>query len=276
MSATVFLPYRAEFGFIVMAHSPQVYAVDGPKVVFIEYGLEALYPGCRYIYVERREDRLRRAGVENKFTRKIRREWEKVLVKEYGRVDWVLPDYRAPRKYFVPEPFEEVVGLPSEIDLVICPRRRAYGADKNWAHWSDLVKRLKDAGFRVFAAGHPATSFCELDCPTAWGPEIPTDRYLDVTIEAMKRAKAVIATDNGLAHLAVVCGKPLILISHGEGLVADGVDDVGKPYWPIKLKEYYFRENHLNVPIHVVHHAWYSCEPVVSAAVRLLPRFKTV
>ena len=39
---------------------------------------------------------------------------------------------------------------------------------------------------------------------------------LDATVEAMLSAKVVVATDSGLAHLAILCGRPLILISDGE------------------------------------------------------------
>ena len=168
----------------------------------------------------------------------------------------------------MPQPMVVMGGVPDEIDVVVCPRKREYGKDKNWQHWHSLVDTLMLHGLSVFAAGHPNASYNSLSCKCAWSPDMG-DRYLDNSIAAMLRAKIVLATDGGLAHLALMCGKPLLLISHGEGLVADGVDDVGKPYWPIKL-ERFVKENHCDAPIWVVYDAWHSSLPAAAGILHLL------
>ena len=71
----------------------------------------------------------------------------------------------------------------------------------------------------------------------------------------------------GLAHLAVLCGAPLLLITH-NGLVAPGPvsgseGQVLEPgYWTVRLEEYYQRANHTGSPINVSN-AWQSPETVL-------------
>jgi len=255
----VFLPYRGEFGFVVMAHSPQVYAHSGPKIACIEEGNEALYPGCQYEYVTRREDCERRARNEPG----LLTIWADEIKKRYPNATLVFPDSRAKRKYFIPQPHESVCVEPA--DVVVCPRYRMYGANKNWAHWPTLIKALQGEGLKVFAAGAPDSSGA-VRCPKAWDYK----RYLDASIAAMHAAKLVISTDAGLAHLAVVCGRPLALITHGKGLVADGKCDKGKPYWPVKMDKYYHRENHTGSEIRQIHHAWHGIDRVMRVVREML------
>ncbi len=257
----VFLPYRAEFGYICIAHAPQVYAEKGPKAVIIEPGLEALYPGCKFAYIEPKNDDDRRVRIEVDYLLELSQTFQKALARDFGAFEYVMPDLKAGREYFVPQPCN-VTGVPENIDVVVCPRKRNYGSDKNWQHWQELINAYVEAGLSVFAAGHPATSFPVKNCATAWRGWYKNGRCLDNTIAAMLKAKVVVATDNGLAHLALMCGKPLVLISHKDGLVAEGVDDIGKPYWPIHM-DVFERENHREAPIHVVHDCWHSIKPVL-------------
>lgn len=252
----LFLPFRGEFGFVIMYHAPQVHAAIRPgDLVCCERGNEALYPGAeRYVLVDRPVDAERRNGQEPELTARLRKRYG-------GEYEVVAPDVKAPRKYFVPQPHHRF-GIKA--DIVVCPRKREYGPDKNWLHWQELTNRIVEDGMTPFAAGAPDSSF-PVSCECSWD----YDRFLDATIEAMLSAKIVIATDAGLAHLAVLCGRPLLMISHGPGLVAFGKDDRGKPYWPIHMDR--FRaENHLNAPIRVVQNAWFSAEKVYFAATEFL------
>lgn len=261
----IFLPYRAEFGFVCMAHAPQVHHTmqDGKtSVVCIEEGNEALYPGMEgYMHIRRRNDDERRQFLEKEWTQG---QIIPNLERRYGPdLDYVWPDVKAPRKYFVPQPFDH-----SEIacDVVICPRKRAYGSDKNWQHWQSLAESLSDIGYHVFAAGAPDSSdHVKTNAGAAWDH----GRFLDATIVAMLSAKLVIATDNGLGHLAMMCGRPLALISYKNGLVAPGEDDVGNNYWPIKLNRYQ-RANHKKARITVMHNTWNDPSAVLELARRLL------
>lgn len=198
--------YRGEFGWKIMRHVPQAMTLclREPTVVEIEDGEEALYPAAdSWAIVPRDTDdkdrRVRPHDLNVNLTR------------------------------FVPRPYRE---QDVECDIVVCPRKREYGAEKNWPHWPRLVSMLRIRGAKVFAGGAPDSSY-DVPCHLAWEHR----RFLDATIEAMLSARLVIATDAGLAHLAVLCGRPLLLITY-HGLVAPGpVRNVhGKKvlaeYWP--------------------------------------------
>lgn len=268
----VALPYRGEFGFVCMFHAPQVRALKQPKVAYIEEGNEALYPGCcHYRYVERRADEDRRARTE----KSLLREYEQKARREFGdscRI--VLPNQDASREYFVPRPYK----LPAKHaqflfhrrtrpEVVLCPRKREYGSDKNWPCWDFVAESLRSTGVRSFSVGHPESSYSMEGFPSAWTPD--EGRYLDVTIAAMNQADVVVATDNGLAHLAMMCGKPVFMVSYKNGLVSPGTDDVGKPYWPIK-RHRYDRENHRDAPFEIVPHSWRNPHKIVQAVLGFL------
>lgn len=211
--------FRGEFGLKVRYHVPRVYALGEGHVIQIEQGEEALYPlAAEWRYLPRARDEDRHG-----------------------------PGATAPgkvEKRFVPKPF---VAQDVKADVVICPRWRKYGNGKNWKHWEDLCE-LPGA----FAAGAPDSS-AEVSCERAWD----YNRFLDASIEAMVGARLCVATDAGLAHLAVLCGTPLLLITY-RGLVAPGavLDSEGRPhekaYWPVKLEEYYLKANHTGSPIVLV------------------------
>ena len=262
----IFLPCRGEFGWIVMAHAPQVHAAIEPgDMVCCLPGLEAIYPGAAsYFHVEPLHDReqagmsLRDPGLAP---------LAQTLQSHHPDAQLIAPCPKAPRRYFLPAP-TSVYGLAC--DVVVCPRRRGYGADKNWPHWQEATDRLIDRGLRVFAAGTKASSFDLRGVPRAWD----YDRPLDATIEAMSSSHLVLATDSGLAHLAVMCGRPLLMISHGEGLVAPGLNDDGKPYWPIQMDRF-AQENHLSSSITVLSHAWDDLQRVMDAAASALAKEST-
>jgi hypothetical protein len=260
----VILPLRAEFGLKLWWFVPAVHAIDDPeKVVFIEPGEEALYPSAaRLIEVDRQEDSLRR----NRYSRDrdfVSFQKLRAIQMFGGDADFVEPAPSWPGKRFVPEPRQRV-GITC--DVVVAPRKRSYGAEKNWPHWGTLTNGLKASGYDVFAAGAPDSSY-DVNLHRAWDHE----RFFDASLEAILASKLVISTDAGIAHLAVLCGKPLLMITHGEGLVAPGPssDENGRvmdeQYWPVKIDRY--REaNHLGAPIMLLHHAWYDPGLVIDAA----------
>jgi len=203
--------------------------------------------------VERKEDAKRRNGYMDDvaFTRQIREEVET----RYGKaVSWLKPDASWPRRYFTPVP--HVWQMIDPPDVVICPRRRAYGSGKNWPHWEPLRAALEDSGLTAFSGGAQDSSDLSVGGPHAWN----YDRPLDATIEAMLSARLVVATDAGLAHLAVLCGRPLLMITW-NGLVAPGpvTNEDGKVfeprYWPPKM-ERYEAANHTGSMISVMHDVW--------------------
>jgi len=264
----VCLPYRGEFGFNVMMHAPMVNAIEGPKVVVCERGNEALYPtAAEIIHVGRRPDEDRRARMESEMLERWIINNEGALLHRYGIIQWVYPDHDAPRKYFVPSPLRPTPLADAEVpEIVLCPRDRFYGSDKNWPHWKELSFALAATGRSTVAVGAPDSSKA-LGCPCLWEGEQYT--YLDETLAAMLQAKLVIATDAGLAHLAVQCGARVLLITHGDGLVAPGADDKGKPYWSV-MWERFRAENHTLSPIYAIHNAWEDMNVTLDAILGLL------
>lgn len=233
--------FRHELGLKIRFHVPHIYAL-GPRIIEIEEGEEPLYPrATEWRVVPRAHDDTRQKG----------------------------PGERFPQERFVPEPY---VRQGIKADVVICPRFRKHGLSKNWPreNWQMLADELPG----VIAAGAADSSYdlSMLDAPRAW--DYP--RCLDASIEAIRSARLVIATDAGLAHLAVLCGKPLLLISFG-GLVAPGpvVSAEGRviqpAYWPVKWMHYYANPtvNHTNAYLEMID-GWEHPEKVLARAKEIL------
>lgn len=259
----IIAPYRGEFGFRCMYHAPWVNAMPGTKTVIMEKGFEALYPNCDFIYMrDYREDADRRARPETE----LEQLWEERLrgtFKKYMKTPFPL-DQAMPRKYFIPKPYGDV-SQAKLYDVTVCPRKRGYGADKNWPYWIELAEKLQRHNMRIFSAGHPESSYM-IDSDAAWNRG---GGYLDETIHAMLHSRIVVATDAGLAHLALMCGRPLLMITHKDGLVAPGTDDVGNDYWPVRMDRYN-EENHTNAPIIQIHDGWDGADVVLDNVLRFL------
>lgn len=228
-----------EFGLLLRFVVPHVHALclERPRIVEAEVGTEALWPlAAELRMVPRPNDDTRQKG----------------------------PGRRFPEARFVPEPF---IRQGIKADVVICPRLRKHGSAKNWPHWSALTDLPG-----VFAAGAPDSSYdlAMLDAPRAWDYA----RFLDASIEAIRSARLVIATDAGLAHLAVLCGTPLLLIAY-QGLVAPGpvmnADGriVQRAYWPVKWADYYESANHTGAHLEMID-GWENPERVKARALELM------
>jgi len=255
------LPFRGEFGIKLLRHICRVHAIEhSHKIIVCEKGDEGLYPTarefliCAYnVDVEKRDQPI----VDKDFIISFLNREISPRLNPGDSVVW--PGFEGPRAYFVPQPYLRVEHdiVP---DVVICPRKRAYGSSKNWPHWKLLVEELLSVGIRnIVAAGAPDSSDRQLEnvIPCSW----TVTRNLDCTLAWMNSCKVVVSTDNGLAHLAVWCGKYLLLISHSDGIVAPGpvTDQNGnliKPhYWKINLGQFQ-SENHLKSAIEVAPNSW--------------------
>lgn len=269
---TVVPPFRGELGIMIRYHVPAVYALPRPVVVCHEPGKEALYPDCERIMVTSRPDKERRwiYGRDDAFVKK----WIKKLRRMYPKAHVVMPDDRKPdrkEKRFIPDPFVEQRNGQAPPEVVLCPRKREYADERNWDGWMTVAKDLCDRGVRVFAAGTRETSYNIESHERSW----QYTRKLDATIEALKASKLVVATDAGVAHLAVLCGAPLLLVASNGGLAAPGPrrDDDGKithETWPIRLKEYYEKANHTGSMIEMVPHGWENSEQVVNRVLEIV------
>lgn len=205
-------------------------AALGPVVVEHESGEDALFPFAR----ERR-----------------------IVPRVHDDTRQKGPGIRFPQKRFIPEPY---VRQNIRADVVIAPRKRQHGASKNWPHWEALTDLPG-----VFAAGAPDSSY-DVQIPRAWD----YDRFLDASIEALRSSRLCIATDAGIAHLAVLCGTPLLLITY-RGLVSPGPvvsaegNVIQKAYWPVKFEEYFAKANHTNAHIEMLD-GWENPERVLQRA----------
>ena len=245
-------PARFEFGLQIRYHVPAVYAMGRPLVVCIEPGMEALYPKAEHLLVQRRPDTERKDlyGKDRVFVRM----WVERLRELYPGCRIEMPEryetHRAMRR-FIPQPFvRQGVG---KAQVVLCPRKREVGPERNWPGWSALSTALAALGYSTFAAGKRETS--DLSAVAHWHAW-DYDRELDATIEAMLSASLVVSTDAGLAHLAILCGRPLLLVGHGK-LPAPGAR------WEIRLQEYYQNANHQQAPISIEGGGWYDPAVVV-------------
>lgn len=228
--------YFGEFGLAIRYFIPHVAALCslGRYTVEIEEGQEALYPFAA--------------------------EW-KIMPRPHDDERNQGPGERFPQKRFVPEPH---IRQGIKCDVVIAPRKRNHGSAKNWPHWEALTELPN-----VFAAGAPDSSY-DLQVPRSWDYA----RFLDASIEAIRSARLVIATDAGLAHLAVLCGTPLLMVTY-RGLVAPGpVEDAHghrfqEAYWPCKWEEYYTSVNHTGTHLEMID-GWERPERVLRRAKEII------
>lgn len=247
-------PCRGEFGLKIRYHVPQVHALvrkGGEVVVFHEEGEEALYPGvARRIVVAGIPDDNRR-GMWPKTDRDEARRLA-LSVFPGARLFWSEAKAGREEARFLPDP-SRPPSFPTA-PVVICPRFRRYGSAKNWDGWAYLARAL---GPIAVAAGNAEASYTgvdELVSYSTWRSARP----LDATIRALRRADCVIATDAGLAHLAVLCGVPELLLVTYRGRVAPGpvMNAAGlvleEKYWPVRLEEYYEKANHAGTRIRLV------------------------
>lgn len=230
--------FQGEFGTKLREHVPVAYAMGPGHIIEIEEGEEALYPlATEWRVIPRAPDNTRRGH----------------------------PKMTGPVKRFIPKPHVvQNVGMP---DIVVCPRKRGdliwqgkvqRMSIRNWPHWPTLVRILAADSVTTFAAGVADASDTSVECPRAWDYARP----LDASIEAMLSARLVIATDAGLAHLAVLCGRPLLIVGH-KGMPCPDAR------WMVRMKNYYHTANHTGSPIELID-AWHSPMQVAARALEMM------
>lgn len=264
-------PFRGEFGLKLRYHVPAVRALPRPLVVCIEPGEEALYPDAKHITVKPRPDEKRRGRYLHDIA--FVSSWIENLQHMYPGCTIVTPDRFDEvqnLRLFSPKPY-----LSQELplaDVVVCPRFRKYGVNKNWPEWRNLANRFRSKGLSVVSAGNRDASDTSVPGENTWRYH----RATDATIEAMQKCRVVVATSSGLSLLALLVGKPLVLIAHEKNLVAPGpvLDEKGKElapaHPPIRLDDYYHPLNHKNVPIVVVENGWTDLDAVIQKTTELL------
>ncbi len=264
----IILPLRAKMGMKDYWHATAVHASKGDKIGYIEPGDEALYPSAtehRIVEQQHDDDRRNVYRRDRAYVEQVQQD----VTEEFGieNIELMFPSPLWKRSRFTPSPFTpQDVPIP---DVVVCPRWRRYGEEKNWLEWPGLTARLRGVEITTFAAGAPDSSYDVSPHDRAWS----YDRHLDATIEAMSGTKLVVATDAGLAHLAVLCGVPLLMITYGNCLVAPGpiTSELGEHiedhYWRVKI-ERYKEANHTGSEITLLKHSWYDADLVFNEILR--------
>ena len=243
----IILSFRAEFGMKLMWHVPWVNGIKGTnRIICIEKGDECLYPNAKeYIVLDRKADKHRKHL--SKFDKEFNDELKASLVKKYPDAEYIYPKEGGPLKCFVPTP-TKLNGIGC--DIVIAPRKRDVAPIRNWQHWDDLVSKLKDMHYKIFAVGSPDASY-KVDCPASWD----YDNFLDATVEALLNSKCLICTDTGVGYLSLLCGTMVNMISSNKALIHPGGT-------PIRINRFQ-QVNHKNVQINVMHDTWNSAESVM-------------
>jgi len=230
----IFLPFRGEFGQMLMAHVRWVHGIKAErKIVCCRRGDEPLFPsatGFFYDWVGVTDDQRHTQFLMSKENSRYLESLEPALLTLYpkARIRFPLDGLKpqrfpwCPQHNFVPEPAGKA---PHRFpDILVAPRFRKHGAHRNFQYWDDVIDGLELQGFRVGLLGTSETSVDRLGLPLwlkAWNYE----DNLGITLHWMQQAKLVLCTDSGIAHLAVLAGAPLQVIYGKEGVEA------GKEEW---------------------------------------------
>ena len=228
----VYLPWLGEFGTELLKYASAVFADPAPKIVCHELGKEPVYPvAARRIVVPRIMDADRKS-IGSPMEASINQELIDKLGPDH---DYIVarPRNSSVKRFFVPESSRPFEGM--QPDVVLYPRRRSNVERKNWDGWMDVADRLTAAGIKVFAAGHPDSSY-RLNCPAAWDYDQP----LEASIQAIKRARVNCGMITALTVLALMCGKRPWVAHMASGAMAPRGH--GGPNW-----DFLKRVDHLEV-----------------------------
>lgn len=228
MSNVVILPWRSEFGTMIMHYvrwANTMCALNEDSVVCTRKGLEALFPNAKKFYYDwqdvpdvQKNTKLLKSEDNAKYLESLAAE----LAGKYPDYKLLTPEKKSPINKawdFTPKPR---VTRGFSTDVVLAPRYRKYGEHRNFEHWHKVAVGLAAAGLHTMAIGAEETSV----------PNLPIDdaswRYdsLDACLEMMQNCKLVLCTESGMAHLAALAGAPLAIIYDKEGREA------GYEKWP--------------------------------------------
>lgn len=250
---SIILPHVGfEFGQLIMTHVRWVHCIPGRKIVCTRRGLEPLFPSATEFFYDWSDvpDELRHTRTIKSVATAMQLE----ELQDHFRMKYPLAQIRFPidgkkPQYFpnLPEGnFQPMPACPAPAwypEILVAPRFRKHGEGRNFPHWNKVVQDLRGLGYRVGILGVPETSSAIDNVPLdhrAWGH----DDNLGVTLHWMQKAKMVIATDSGMAHLAVLAGAPLTVIYETRGELP------GPEGWPW-------------IYPHMKAHARAYCEPVL-------------
>jgi len=92
-----------------------------------------------------------------------------------------------------------------EIEKYICISTRSTSECKHWDKWPELIKTLKDQGYRVIELSKQADDF---------GAEKPEDTSLECVMDLLHSCDFYIGLSSGISWLAWAMNKPVVMIAN--------------------------------------------------------------
>jgi ADP-heptose:LPS heptosyltransferase len=195
-----------------MNHVKRIHGYNSPyKIACIKKGHECLFPTVKEFFYDWQDiPPNKKAGISRN---PHEDELKERLRTKYGDIPFAYPQDTSweektslARFTFKPKSLHNR-GLSA--DIVLAPRHRKIDAHRNYKNWQKLTNRLKKRGYIVAACGTKNESVSLIGAKKAW-------RHIDVDsdVEFINSAKVVITQDSGLAYLAMMCERPIILIGH--------------------------------------------------------------
>lgn len=249
---SIILPHLGfEFGQLIMTHVRWVHCIPGTKVVCTRRGLEPLFPSATEFFYDWSD--VPDAQRHTKTIKAASTQLQLKAVQDHFRMKYPLAQIRFPidgkkPQYFpfIPEgnfqPKPHCRAPDIHPDILVAPRYRKHGEARNYPHWQRVIDDVLALGYTVGVLGTKETSVAVTGGPKlyrAWNH----DDDLGVTLHWMSKAKMVLATDSGMAHLAVLAGAPLLVLYEHRGYVP------GPEAWPWIMP-------------HMKAHAKAFCEPI--------------
>jgi hypothetical protein len=207
-----FLPWVGEFGWYIMNHVKRIHGYNSQhKIACIKRGHECLFPTVAEFFYDWQDiPPDKKAGVsknphEEELKARLRDKFGDVLFANPQDTSWEEKTSLA-NFTFKPVPLHN---HNFSVDVVIAPRHRRIDPNRNYKNWQKLANRLGKLGYAVAACGTQKESFNLRGVIRSWN-------YIDVDtdVEIINKAKVVIVQDSGLAYLAMLCDKPLIIIGN--------------------------------------------------------------
>ena len=218
----VFLPFRGEFGSLLINHAPRVYGYRGYKIVYHEKGYDPFYPDANERYmVDSVEEGWRSASG----ARTDEVVWKEIMEKHGPECAYYYPTKMdgMPGVKFRPKRVKDT-DYKIDFDILVFPRQKDYAGGRNLTYWGALIDGLQRKGYKVLAAGKPDASASGLSCKALYNE---VDDFTDATIWAIEKAGFILTTVSAGALLSLSMGKPPYIIIDERGANPDSGFEYG-------------------------------------------------
>jgi len=251
---TVFMPFMGEFGFFINTYIRFIHYFKCPKkIVCCRPGEEIFFPSAdefMYDWNDFQQDK-DRIGANIPAGNKQYRFLKTTLQQQYPNHEIVEVGHEISYRFvqFMPVPLEPFCDK-IEVDVVIGPRNRPRDEQRNFPRdkWQNIVRQLK--GWRIGIVGQEETSYdFEESVNKSWQYPQPADAMISM----LKNCKVFIGTDTGTAHVAAMCGCPMVLFR--------------KKDWSTDFIPFMKQQNDKLV---FVENGWETSDQVISQAHRIL------